>query len=331
MESLVAESREALRDDRRYLCVVHSDRPLQLEQCELNFLERRYERADRLPPREPFEALAPARTFAAFGGEVTVHDIGRDGRDPPRLAARLRPPRGKPQHAVWHERRLWVLGAERIEVYDDRLVLVATIEDPWLAGGHTIAPDARGHMLVSCSASDSVLVVDEAGLRVVDALRMPERLYGRNYELGRADSVVDHYIGNDAQLTHINSAQPWREGILTSALIPGAIGWFDRERRYHELLRGFVGCHGARAVSAEEFHFCDSCLGALVFADSRGRVLRRIATGSKWLHDAVRVGGDVYALALYDRRQVWFVDAATRETLYVVDCESFGSPQFLSC
>jgi hypothetical protein len=320
-----------LRRDRRYLCVVHSDRPTALDQCDLNFLERRYAQPDRLPPREAFQSLPPASRSAAYGGEITLHEIGVGGRDPPRLVARLRVAHYKPQHAVLHQGRLWALGADRIEIYDGDLAPLATIQDPWLAGGHTIAPDGRGHMLVSCSASDSVLVVDEASRRVVDALRMPEALYGRNYDLARTDSVVEHYIGNDAQLTHLNCAQPWRGGVLTSALIPGAIGWFDPQRRYRELLAGFVGCHGARANGPDEIYFCDSCLGALVFANSQGRVTRRVATGSRWLHDAVRIAGDLYALALFDRAEVRFVDAATRETLYGLACESFGSPQFLSC
>lgn len=326
----MAELSAPLQDDRRYFCIVHSDRPAQLDQCDLNYLELRYSRPGRLPPRQAFETLPAAKTFNAFGGQITVHDIGESGFEPPRLVARLRPDHYKPQHAIWHGGRLWVVGADQIEIYDGRLDLVTTIEDPWLAGGHTVFPDGKGRMLVSCSASDSVLIIDQMTHRVVGAHRMPESLYGHNYALKRTDSVADHYISNDAQLTHINCATPWRDGILTSSLIHGAIGWFDGDGRYEELLRGFVGCHGARASSSEEFYFCDSCLGALVFVDSHMRPRRRIGTGSKWLHDATQIHGTLYALALYDRQQVWFIDGDTRETIHILDCEPLGAPQFLS-
>jgi hypothetical protein len=325
----MAELRTPLQDDRRYFCIVHSDRPAQLDQCDLNYLERRYSRPDRLPPRETFETLPAAATFTSFGGEITIHDLGESRFEPPRLVARMRPDQYKPQHAIWRAGRLWVVGVDRIEIYDRRLDPVARIDDPWLAGGHTIFPDGKGRMLVSCSSSDSVLVIDQATLSVIGAHRMPESLYGHNYALKRTDSVVDHYISNDAQLTHINCAYPWRDGILTSCLIHGAIGWFDSEGRYEELLRGFVGCHGGRVNTSGEIYFCDSALGALTIVDSRMRISQRIGTGSRWLHDATQIHGTLYALALYDRQQVWFIDSVTRETVCVLDCGPFGSPQFL--
>jgi hypothetical protein len=329
-EMELLEKLGTLSPERKYLFITHSDRPLALELCDLNYLERRYARPGRLPPAVPFEALQPSTTHSPYHGEITVHDLGPDGRDPPRLVARFRPPGYKPQHAVWHEGHLWVVGVEHLAVYDASLAPVARIEDPWLAGGHTVIPDGAGRMLVSCSASDSVLVVDARRFQVVGAHRMPERLYGRNYELSRQHSVVDHYITNDLQLTHVNCASPWRGGILTSSLIPGALGWFDVSGHHKELLRGFVGCHGARVATGGEIYFCDSCVGALVFVDDRMTIRRRIGTGSKWLHDAVQVEGDLFALAVYDQGEVWLMDVASRTVLHRIDCGPFGGPQFLA-
>jgi hypothetical protein len=325
----VSEFRSALVTGRRYFCITHSDRPAQLDQCDLNYLELRFSRPDRLPPAKAFHMLPPASSFTAYGGEVTIHDLGESGREAPKLVARLRPQSYKPQHAIWHSGRLWVLGEHQIEIYGPRLEHLGSVEDPWLAGAHTMMPDGKGRLLVSCSASDSVLIIDESTLTVTDALRLPESLYGRNYPLERSDSVVDHYVSNDEQLTHVNCASPWRGGILVSTLIQGAIGWFDREGGYSELVRGFVGCHGARANSAGEVYFCDSCVGTLMLLDGNMRPRRRIGTDSKWLHDAVEIDGDLYALALYDRRQVRFVDVVARDVVGMIDCEPYGAPQFL--
>lgn len=315
----------------RIFCITHSDRPASLDKCDLNYLELRYSRKDRLPPAEPFSSLAPSSVHSPYGGEISIYSIDGTGTAAPGLIARLRPDTFKPQHAVWDAGLLWVLGVEHVEVYGPDLKSIARIEDPWLAGGHTIASDHRGHMLVSCSASDSVIIIDAKAGQVIDALRMPEELYGYNYSLARSDSVVDHYIINDAQITHVNCAWPWKGGILTSSLIPGALGWFSPSGEYNELVRGFVGCHGARISSDDGLiYFCDSALGALVFLDSKMRITKRIATGSLWLHDAVQIAGNVFALAIYDRCEVLFMDVESREILHRLDVTEFGGPQFLS-
>lgn len=317
--------------DGRIFCITHSDRPASLDKCDLNYLEERYSRLDRLPPTEPFSSLAPSKAHSPFGGEISIYSISRSVHEPPRLIARLRPETFKPQHAVWDAGLLWVVGVEHVEIYGPDLKSIARVEDPWLAGGHTIASDGRGNMLVSCSASDSVIIIDSKAGRVIDALRMPEELYGRNYSLSRSDSVVDHYIINDAQLTHVNCAWPWKGGVLTSSLIPGALGWFSPGGEHRELLRGFVGCHGARVRSDDgSIYFCDSALGALVFLDSKMRIAKRVATGSLWLHDAIQIDGDVFALAVYDSSEVRFMDVVTRKILHKLDVTAFGGPQFLS-
>lgn len=321
-----------LQTDQKYLCITHSDRPASLDKCDLNYLELRYSRTDRLPPAIPFEDLARSTTHSPFSGEITVYRIDHADQSYT-FVARFRPEGYKPQHAIWHAGRLWVLGVEHLEVYDEQLNSIGRVDDPWLAGGHTIAPDGCGRMLASCSASDSVLVIDIGSMKVVAAHRVPESLYGYNYALTRQHSVVDHYITNDLQIGHVNCASPWRGGILVSSLIPGAIGWFDPNGAYTELLRGFVGLHGVRVAESGDLYFCDSCNGMLIFAEPRGQGLaikQRIKIASLWLHDAVQIAGSVYALAAFDLNQVVFIDVSTRSVLGAIDCTPYGGAQFLA-
>lgn len=316
---------------RSLLCVVHSDRPMEEPKNDINYLEHRFGAALRLPPGDPFETLAPARAFDAYPGSVSVYDIGETGEEPPELVCAFTPATYKPSHAMWHHDRLWVLGTEHIEVYDAQLHSMTVMRDPWLAGSHTIAPDGDGHVVVSCSASDAILAFDTDTGGVSRVWRVPEELYGRNYPLDRTQSVVDHYIDNDRQLTHLNCAWPWRGGLLVSMLIPGAIGWSDGTGGYRELVRGFVGCHGVRVRSdVEEIYFSDSCSGMLVFLDRQGGVIRRVGTGSRWLHDAVQVHGDLFAVAPFDQSEVVLLNVATRRVACRIPCAPRGGPQFLS-
>ena len=133
------------------LCITHSDRPMELDKCHLNYLEARYARSDRLPPSTPFEALTASTTHSPYGGQVSIYDLAA-GWQAARLVCVFRPADFKPQHAIWHNRQLWVLGVECLDVYDSDLSLLVRIADPWLAGAHTIAPNGRGQMLVSCAA-----------------------------------------------------------------------------------------------------------------------------------------------------------------------------------
>ena len=322
-----------LRDyvGRNLLCITHSDRPMEEPRCDINYLEARYASPIRLPPLRPFDDLRPSREFSPYLGSISLYDVGDDGRSTPALVCAFKPETYKPQHCLWDGHRLWVLGAEHIEVYDADLTSTREISDPWLAGAHTIAADGRGGFLVSCSASDSVLTVTAETGTVTGASRMPESLFGSNYPLGRQRSVVDHYIGNDEQLTHLNCAWPWHRGVLVSSLIQGAVGWFDPDGLYHELLRGFVGCHGARVRSdVEEIFFSDSCAGMLMFVDRHGCVIRRVGTGSRWLHDAIQIRGDLFAAAPFDDNEVLLLDVATRRMVGRIACDARGGPQSLS-
>lgn len=320
------------------LVVTHSDRRVELDRCGLNYLTRRYANPDRLSAPPPFAELKPSAKASPHLGQVTIwRFLGGDFRQP-QLVAHLvpdpepgSPGRYKPQHAVWKDGRLWVVGVEQVQVFDARLSLVRTLTDPWMAGGHTINADGGGAMISTWSGSDSVIVIDAETFAVKHAWRLPEALYGRNYPLSRTDSVVDHFVPNDLQLTHVNAAWPHNGGVLVSMLIQGAIGWFSPRGEYRELLRGYVACHGVRASRRGQVYFSDSCLGTINFLDETYRVESRLDLDSRWLHDAEEVAPDLFAACVADRNTVEIVDRVTAKTRHVIAGHEFGeSTQFVS-
>jgi hypothetical protein len=308
-------------------------------------LQHRFRRLNGIENLAPFEALPPIPD-TRYLGAITIWGFKPGGWSEPLHVATLRP-RYKPQHAIWYKGQLWILGAEILDVYDGSLNHIATIKDPWMADAHTITPDGKGTLLVTCSGSDAILFIDDETMTVKKAWRMPEKVYGHNYSLQRTDSVIDHFIENDFQLTHINAAYPWpgprrcrlarfrpaarREGIVVSTLIQGAIGWLSSKGSYRELVSGFIGCHGVRVDKrTNDIYFTDSTTGTVVFIDEVGRVKTRFATRSEWLHDAQQIEGAVFALAVSDRNVVEISNIDTKELLATIDGRRFGQgPQFL--
>lgn len=327
---LIDDFSGSLDRDAPLFLVTHTERITDLDRCSLNFLEKRYERPNGIEALKPFESLPPLSSNTPYKGSVSVWAFRDRDWSRPEHVATLRPDY-KPQHAIWYGGRVWVLGVDRLEVYDSCLERLATVEDPWLADGHTVYHDGKGHLLLSCAGSDAVLFVDESSLKVTRACRMPDGRYGKNYALKRTDSVVDHFITNDNQITHVNAAYPWRGGVVVSTLAQGSIGWFSRWGRYREIVSGFVGCHGVRVDARDgELYFADSTTGTVVFLDGAGRIKERFATRSVWLHDALQLDGDIFALAVADRNVVEIYDVRSKELLGTIDGEPFGQgPQFL--
>lgn len=329
MRIVYRQSEEPLSGD--LLVVTHSDRRVELDRCGLNDLVRRYAKPGRLPAKTPFHELKPSIKASPHLGQVTIWRFEEGDFRRPRLVAHLHPESYKPQHAIWRDGRLWIIGVENVEVYDARLRRVGFVTDPWMAGGHTVNSDGNGTMITTWSASDSVILVDAHRLEVRAAWRLPESIYGHNYPLQRTDSVIDHYVHNDLQLTHVNGAWPYRGGVLVSMLIPGAIGWFSPAGEYTELLRGYVACHGVRTDHRDRIYFCDSCVGTLNWLDQTHRVSERLDLRSVWLHDAEELAPHVYAACVADRNTVEIVDARTARTLHVIAGDEFGeSTQFVS-
>lgn len=302
------------------LALTHSSRRTNLSRCSAEFLTRRFGDPGRLGRLPPFESLPPPEPL--YCGAASFLEVLEDesGRLCFRPGTRWKH-REKVQHvASLGEAGLLVGFEQRVELR--RPGAIRSYEHPLLAGLHTVAPLPGGQALLSCSASDALLVLDLATGEVEKVLRMPEDVYGRRYDLGPGMDLRRHYIGDEQQTTHVNAAHPFDGGrrAVVSTLIQGAVGVFDLETgAYEEIVRGFVGCHGARVSAAGEVYFADSTAGHLVFLDDRGRTARRFDAGSRWLHDVQQIRGSVYAFALADANElrVWDVDLGDRgELLY---------------
>lgn len=314
------------------LLLTHSSRTTCPERCSREFLARRFGRPERLRQLPPLASLPPARPL--YRGALSFFDLTVDGAGglSCRFAGAVKSER-KIQHAVMigaaevlvgfeHEVERWrlpapVAAARRIG--GRRIVVERCYEHPHMAGLHTVALLPDGRAALACSAPDAVLLLDLESGRVEASLRMPADLYGFNYDLGPATDLRAHYIDDEQQTTHLNAAHPVDGGrqLAVSTLIPGAVGLFDLETGgYRELVRGFVGCHGARAGADGRIYFSDSPRGELVHLGCDGRVESRFRTGSRWLHDAVQLAGDWYAFALSDSNELRICDAASGALLY---------------
>ena len=287
---------------RGILSLTHSSRRTNPARCSVQFLTRRFGDPQRLRRLPPFESLPPPEPL--YSGAVSFWRVER-GRFEPAGTVK---DREKIQHAVVLEDGSRLVGFEQAVEHRGR-----RFEHPHLAGLHTVAPLPEGRILLSCSASDALLVLDLASGKVERTLRMPSSLYGHNYDLTPEMDLRRHLIGDEQQTTHINAAHPFDNGrrAVVSTLIQGAIGVFDLETgAYEEIARGFVGCHGARVNEEGRIYFADSTAGHLVFLDWDGRIERRFDVGSRWLHDVQQIEGPVYAFALADRNElaVWDID-----------------------
>ncbi len=176
--------------------------------------------------------------------------------------------------------------------------------------------------LLSCSASDALLILHLETGEIEKVLRMPADVYGHNYDLNDLRGETDlrrHYVGDEQQTTHVNAAHPFNGGrrAVVSTLIQGAVGVFDLETgAYEEIARGFVGCHGARVSAEGEVYFADSTAGHLVFLEDQGQIARSFDAGSRWLHDVQQIRGSVYAFALADANELRVWDVDREELLY---------------
>jgi hypothetical protein len=309
------------------LTLTHSSRTTNLARCSVQFLTRRFGDPGRLRDLPPLASLGPAevlysgavsffRVYPArleFLGAVRHRDrlqhvvrLGADGTDELLAGFENRVER-------W---RLRAPLADLRRVTRRDVTVVRRYEHPHLVGLHTVEPLEAGRVALSCSAPDAVLVLDLASGEVERTLRLPAALYGQGYDLEGAD-LRRHAIGDEGQTTHVNAAhRAGASALVISTLIQGAIGRFDlASGAYEELCRGFVGCHGARVSAEGEVYFADSAAGLLVFLTAEGRIARRFATGSRWLHDVQQIAGSVYAFALADRNELRLYDVATGELL----------------
>lgn len=321
----------------KFFCLTHSSRGMDFQQASLNYLTRRYSSPDRLNNLPPFDSL-PSENCSTYTGNISIWEIPDDFLQRPKLIAFIEK-KYKIQHAAVHMEKLILCGTAFIEIYNMQDVIdnresaacKRVISHPWFSGGHTVIINKNDELVVTCSGSDSVLFFDLSG-NLLRYYRMPEELYGKNYDLNLSDDVRQHYISNDLQLTHINCASECVDGYLVSALIQGLVGFFDSTGTYKEIVRGFVGCHGARPFPGDDgFYFSDSAMGALIEMDFQGRIIKRFSVNSKWLHDALYVKKDHFIFIPSDLNTMEFWNIASGEKIWEVKCDMLGgTTQFLS-
>lgn len=324
-------------DDLGILILTHSSRLTDTQQCSVNYLTRRYEDSERLKKLPPFENLPEISEQKYLTGSVSIYrvllvhgnnrlyfkfigNIKGKGRERAQHVAML----NSSDLLVGYEEylELWrfpkpLQSFERITM--DSFSVEKQYQHPFFPGLHTVNLISKGHAVISCSAPDAILILNVNTGQVVQTLRMPDYIYGHNYDLIPEMDLKRHYIGNDYQTTHINSAYPMQDGrrILVSTLIQGAIGIFDlRDRSYQELIRGFVGCHGARVNDAGRIYFADSVTGCLVFLDDDGSITKRFGVNSRWLHDVHQIKGDIYAFSVADLNELHVYNIQTGDLLF---------------
>jgi hypothetical protein len=231
----------------------------------------------------------------------------------------------KAQQAAFWGVDLIIAGTAFVELYTSAKEQkpYKIIEHPLMAGNHVFSILDQETFAISCSASDAVLIFNKNGA-LKKYLRVPEELYGKNYNFPPELSLREHFIHNDLQLTHLNSVSGYNGGFLVSTLIQGAIGHFDREGKYREITTGFVGAHGARVISDQEIYFCDSVNGCVVVIDPHGKILRRYGTGSRWLQDAVWVENEIFLCGCSDRNKFELWDFEKNQILWEIDGTPFG-------
>jgi glycosyltransferase involved in cell wall biosynthesis len=318
------------------LVLTHSSRGANLARCSPQFLASRFGDPGRLGSLPPFDSLRPARQL--YSGAVSFFRISGSAGDGRSGRARLAVAplgvircRDKLQHVTPIDARHLLAGFEHhverwrlsAPLADFDAVGVPTVEGrfahPHLAGLHTVETLSPGRAVLSCAASDAILLLDLETGAVERTLRLPESLYGTGYPLTPGSDLGRHYIHDELQTAHPNAAFADHIGrwVTVSTLIQGAVGIFDlRDGSYQEVTRGFVGCHGARFNQAEEIYFADSATGSLVVLGDDGRIARRFATGSRWLHDVQQVHGSLYAFALADRNELCIYDTARGDLLH---------------
>lgn len=311
-----------------YICITHSPRTLDFSRSSISFLKKRYGFSKRLTSMKKFEALSK-KNSPDWTNNVSVWKLDTKKLTMKFLLFLERDYTAN--HAIIDRDSLLICGSIFFEKFNLKSKKKRFFSHNWLAGGHTIYKDPKTKQFcISCSSSDSVLFFNPRNKKFTKALRMPEKLYGRNYNLKLTDDVRKHYIDNDTQLTHLNCCYPCDKGYLTTSFIQGAIGLFDFKNNYQELTSGFLGCHGARTRSdLNGFYFSDSPSGCLYEMSWKGKIIRKLHVKSKWLHDTQWIKDDIYLFSLSDSNSLQLWDIKKRVMLWNMDVSNYGKTSLL--
>ncbi len=325
------------------LLVTHSTRKFDHARASADFIRARYADRSRLENVPPFETLASSSTKHYMHGALTHFRLRFFGEEASLEALRCIDSRELIQHAV-------VVGGRLVVCCSGFLVVLPSIhypltgtefdpgspfriDDPWFSGLHSVVPANDEECVVSASGPDAVLWVDLRKKIVTRRFRLPESLYGVNYRLTPEMSVHDHYIPNDYQLGHLNSAFPDDDGgCFVTTLGQGDIGHFDREGRYERLATGYVGAHGIRrSLDGSYLYFTESPAGKIRKLSFQGNVgtIAQVRTG--WLHDAQQIAQDLFVCLPVDRNELLIIDVRNEREVVGFDLSQRGlNPQFLS-
>jgi hypothetical protein len=297
----------------------------------VHYLTQRYSDPDRLNKLPRFEDLPPM-PLDYFGSASFFHVFEQNGNIAFDYFGTIRS-QGKIQHATLISTTDMLVGYKDCvehwalhqpidsfkRITRNDFTLKKKIVHPHFPGLHTVFPLDHERALVSASASDMLMVLNIRTGSTEKTFRMPPDIYGHNYDLTPDMNLFDHYIGNDQQTTHINTAYPFEDGkrVIVSTLIQGAIGVFNLENdQYEELTRGFVGCHGARITEEGDIYFSDSVNGNLVFLNKDVSIIKRFGVNSRWLHDVQQITGDIFAFCLSDHNEIQVFNIQNGEMLY---------------
>ena len=329
-------------ESRRFLVLLtHSSRPVELAECDFDYLVRRYSAPQRLSGLPPLTELGSIEQHRHYVGGVSILELNMDPK-PSLRSFGFHNPGIKVQHATVAQDRLLVSLQDAIVVLDkfsdlsDRSMVdkgaLGRIDDPWFAGVHSACPLGADACIIAASAPDAVLWVDLRRRRVARRQRLPADIYGRNYALSSETDLREHFVTNDLQLGHVNWAWPHQDSVYISALIPGDIGRFSRDGGYQRLVTGFVGCHGVRITSdGQQMYFADSTHGALVLCTLDGSIRKTVQVRSKWLHDVQHVIDDFFVFCVADHNRIDLIDVGREEVFLSHSFDDVGqSLQFVS-
>jgi len=321
--------------DSKVLIVSHSSRETDLEYCSREHLNKRYNRNGRLDSLPDFSTLRPASYYEVYSGALSFYKILYQPEFNLKFIGSIKS-RKIIQHAAFLKEDIIAVAYENtVEIWKlnssiykcnninrNSLETIRRHESGIMAGIHSVCAFDDTKLLLSASASDSVIILDYYSGKFIDYFRMPGSIYGNNYVLNQNSDLLKHYIPNDYQLTHINSAYPFNNNskIVVSTLIQGAVGVFDiTDSSYREITRGYTGCHGARVNRNSDIYFVDSCAGELIILDDAGNVKSLFSLDTYWLHDAIELDEDIYIFTLADKNSLRIYNIKTREMLMQKD------------
>jgi len=322
------------------LLLSHSSRQWNREQCDREYLRKRWAKPGRLDDLPPFETLPPHA--APYYGLLSIFRIelspnGIEGR-----LLHYYVSSEKVVHAA-------VVGGRIVVAFDDGAAVFTRrdngecvgpdpdsgqrLADPWFGGLHTIVPVDETTCMVSSSGADAILWLDVTSGSVIRRWRLPQARYGANYDLDSTTWLTEHYVANDFQLGHLNCASPdGRGGAFVSVLGQGDLLHVSASGEAELLATGYVGCHGIRpfAGQSDSAYFCDSCSGRLMRVNGKD-VQTMFETGSRWLHDAVQLTGGLFLMTLGDRNALVLADVERGRALAEFDFRGAeGTVQFLN-